>query len=324
MSKKILFFGNERLATGVTTKTPTFLRLIEEGYEVAALILAQNPQAQSRALRETEIVSSAKEHNVPVFYLNKLSESIDQIKEFNASAGILIAYGKMVPQSVIDIFPRGIINIHPSLLPLHRGPTPLESVLLAGDQTTGISLMQLTSKMDAGPVYAQTSIALPKLATKQDMANELSERGSRLLIGHLPKILDGTLTPSAQEGQPTYDKLIQKNDGILDWSKTAIELERQVRAFSSWPRSSFVLNDIKLVVTEAHVETSDNPLVHTKAWPQNDQGHEDDTVGAIVETDPRTLGFRTARDVFMIDKLLPSGRKEMTAAAFLSGYRPTS
>jgi methionyl-tRNA formyltransferase len=321
MSKKILFFGNERIATGVTTRAPTFLRLIEEGYEIAALVLAQNPQAHSRALRETEIVHLAEGHNVPILYLQKLSESVDQIRAFNASAAVLVAYGKIVPQSVIDSFPRGIINLHPSLLPLHRGSTPLESVMLEGDQVTGVSLMQLSSKMDAGPVFAQVKLPLNGRETKQALADELLQQGSRLMIKSLPHILDGSLLAEPQKGEPTYDSLIKKNDGILDWSKTATDLEREVRAYLSWPKSSFMLGETKIVVTESHVEGSDNAWIQTKGWSQNNQSNQGKT-GLIVEINPRTLGFQTAKDILMIDRLIPSGRKEMSVDAFLSGYRP--
>ena len=147
---KVIFFGNERLATGVTTTAPTLRALIAAGYELVAVV-SHYEQANSRTSRDLEIAAVAKEQNIPLLLPNKPSEIFEQLKSFNADVGVLVAYGKIIPQSIIDIFHKGIINIHPSALPMHRGPTPVESVMLNGESFTAVSVMQLVSAMDAGP-----------------------------------------------------------------------------------------------------------------------------------------------------------------------------
>ena len=249
MSQTILFFGNERLATGVTTEAPV-LRALSAKYKIAGVVVAQNELGRSRADREPEIIDVARHSNIPVLAPKKLAEARDELAAFQAQIGVLVAYGKIVPQEIIDLFPKGIINIHPSLLPKHRGPTPVESVILNGEAETGVSLMQLTSQMDAGPVYAQQTLTLTGNEEKQLLADKLALAGKDMLMEALPGILNGELLPKPQaEASATYDSLIDKSSGSLDFTKPAEQLEREVRAYAGWPRSSTKIGDTDVIVT---------------------------------------------------------------------------
>jgi methionyl-tRNA formyltransferase len=198
MSKTILFFGNERLATGVSTSSPALRALIGNGYEVAAVVVAQNDPGRSRQARELEVSSVAAEHGIPLLSPSDLLKAKDELAGYGAQAAVLIAYGKIVPPEVLDIFPAGIINVHPSLLPLHRGSTPIESVILGGADETGVSLMKLAQKMDAGPIYDRVRIRLGGDETKQSLADNLSAMGTDLLLKYLPGILDGAPEPAPE------------------------------------------------------------------------------------------------------------------------------
>lgn len=305
MSSRILFFGNERIATGVNTEVPTLQALIQAGYEVAAVVVAQNDPGKSRKARQLEIAAIAESHNIPVISPSKLSESVSDLASFKAEAAVLVAFGKIVPQTVIDIFPRGIINIHPSLLPKHRGPTPIESVILNGEGETGVSLMQLSAEMDAGPVFAQETILLNGRETKQQLADQLLGIGKDMLMNYLPQIIDGSLPPITQkESNATYDNRIGKVDGVLDFvGKNAEQLEREVRAFAGWPRSRAKIGTTEVVITQAHAAdtngTPGTPLL-----------------------DGTTLGIYASQGALVIDSLIPSGKKEMPTQAFLAGYKP--
>jgi methionyl-tRNA formyltransferase len=299
----LIFFGNERLATGVTTGAPTLQALIDAGYHVAAVV-ANFEQAKSRNGRELEIAKVAEKHGIPVLLPNKPSEILSQLKSYNAQLGILVAYGRIVPQTVIDIFPRGIVNIHPSLLPQHRGPTPIESVILGGAHETGVSIMALVAAMDAGPIYDQARISLTGNETKQALVDTLLSHGKNLLIEALPGIIDGSLQPKPQDdSQTTYDRLLTKEDSILDLHKPAEQLEREVRAFIEWPKSRIMLVDTEIIVTKAHVLPLNDLKIGT-IWLEHKQ-----------------FGFQTSNGVLVIDALKPAGKPEMTAEAFLAGYR---
>ena len=298
---KIVFFGNERLATGVTTTAPTLRALIAEGHEVVAVV-SHHEAATSRKQRSLEIADVAQQHGIPVLLPDKPSEILEQLESFGAEIGVLAAYGKIVPQRIIDIFPKGIINIHPSALPKHRGPTPLESVILAGETQTAVSVMELVKAMDAGPVYLQREVRLVGTESKQELADKLLAIGSELIIEALPRVLDGSLTPAEQkDDEATYDKLIEKSDGRIDWTKPATQLEREVRAYAGWPKSTATLHGIDVVIT--------------KATTSDEQGEP----GSIKVTDKK-LFVCCGDGALEIERLIPAGKQETDAVSFLNGY----
>lgn len=295
ISKTIVFFGNERLTSGIkSTDAPLLRGLIEYGYTVAAVV-SHHTDSNSRNNRPLEVAEVAKAHNIPVLLPNKPSEIINQLKSYNAEAAVLVAYGKIIPQSVIDIFPKGIINIHPSLLPKYRGPTPIEAAIRNGDSSTGVSIMQLTAGMDEGPVFAQEIVPLKGTETKFELYDVLSQKSAELLFYTLPRILDGTLKPTPQnDTEATYCSLLKKEDGRLNLSElTAAEAERTVRAFLGFPKTKLTFGTHTIIVTKAHVS----------------------------QTQKTPLDF-ICRDgaYFSVDELIaPSGRS-MTGQAFLQGY----
>lgn len=304
---KLLFIGNERLATGLPTDTPILKSLLTNGYEISGVILAQSELGSSRKSREPEIVQVAEQHNIPVISPAKISEIEDDLKAMEADAAVLAAYGKIVPASIINVFPKGIINIHPSLLPKHRGPTPIESVILNGELETGVSLMQLAPKMDAGPVFAQQAIKLNGDETKQQLADQLGSLGAGMLIKNLPAILSGELRATPQvDNEATYDQLVEKTDGVLDFTKAAARLEREIRAYAGWPKSKTKLGGVEVIITRAH------------AVPTNNSGLKP---GDIQSDKGKVLTIECGQGYLCIDALQPLNKKEMPVEAFLAGYK---
>jgi len=302
MNEPILFFGNERLATGVTSPVLVLQSLIKAGYNVPAVVVAQENKIKSRKDRALEIEAVAEANNIPVLAPPKLKEAAADLQKYGAVAAVLVSYGKIIPQEVIDIFPKGIINIHPSLLPKHRGPTPIESVILSGEKETGVSLMQLAAKMDAGDVYAQETVLLRGDEAKQQLADQLLNMGAKMLVHYLPDILSGQLTPAQQnDSEATYDKKIEKEAAQLNHDKPAEELAREVRAYAGWPKSRVLLAKKELVVTQAH------------ALPGNG-------LPGGIWIEGHNFGMYCSEGILAIDSLIPPGKKEMTAQAFLAGY----
>lgn len=300
-SPKIIFFGNERLATGVSTACPSFRALLEAGYDIAAVVLHNQPTI-SRSRRRVEIIELAEANNIPVLYPVKLADIAGELTALKAQAGVLVAFGSIISQTIIDLFPRGIVNVHPSALPKHRGPTPVESIILEGQTETAVSLMQLAREMDAGPVYAQQPVSVPGKTSKQALADSLSEIGSKMLVQYLPEILDGTLQPEPQDDQAaTYDSLISKHDGAIDWRKPAAVLEREIRAYHTWPKSTATINNHELIVTEADVVTTSGKPSDYRATKQE-------------------LLVHCGKDSLLIKQVQPVNKKEMPVKAFLAGY----
>ena len=294
-SKTLIFFGNERLSSGFRPQgAPTLQALIDHGYEVKAVI-AHYEAGRSRSARKLEIQEVADAHAIPVLLPEKLSDIRQQLIDYKADAGVLVAYGKIIPQSIIDIFPHGILNIHPSLLPKYRGPIPIEQAILDGATETGVSVMGLVRAMDAGPIFAQEKITLTGDETKQELTQALLDKGSRLVLQALPDVLADTASPTEQdESQATYTSLIQKSDGNIDTSQPADHIERAIRAYAGWPKSRLELFGHQVIVTKAHVAQSNN---------EN---------RLIIACNPGLLE---------IDRLVAPSGKEMSGADFIRGYQ---
>lgn len=293
-SKTLVYFGNERLVSGLThTDAPLLRGLIERGYTVAALI-SHHHDAASRKHRVLEVAEIANEHNIPLILSDNMQKIAHILDTIQPDAAILAAYGNIIPQPVIDMFPDGIINLHPSLLPAYRGPTPIETPILKGDSATGVSIMQLTAGMDSGPVYVQQSVDIAPDIDKFTLCEHLHTLGASLLLDNLDAILDGSLQPTPQDdSRATFSKLIIKSDGILDTDKPAVQLEREVRAYAGWPGTRTTLGSVDVIVTKSHVSDTAEEL---------------------------SLRCKDG-NYLVIDYLKPAGKKEMPAGAFLAGYK---
>ena len=302
MSHRLIFFGNERLATGVTTRLPVLQALINHDYEIAAIVTGSQA-ATSRRHRPLEVADFAQQHQIPLL----TSITVTDIAKLDASLGVLVAYGRMVPTAVIEAFSNGIVNLHPSLLPLHRGPIPLEAAILAGAPETGLSLMKLAPAMDAGPAYRQVNVPLDGAESKQALADRLGALGAEELIKYLPAILDGSLSPQPQDDtKASYDQRLTKTAGQIDWSLPAVKLERQIRAFAGWPGSQTFMAGTSVTITSAHVAPTPDG---TSSQP-----------GTITATSQQ-LAVQTGDGLLIIDSLKPAGSKDMPAQAFLAGHR---
>jgi methionyl-tRNA formyltransferase len=291
---KLVFFGNERLATGVSTDAPTLRALVKAGYDIQAVV-SSHTEAVSRNKRLLEIVDVAHAYHIPVLLPKKTKEIKDKLEKTGAKAAILVAYGQIIPQEVIDIFPEGIINIHPSLLPKLRGSTPVETAILNGLEQAGVSLMKLTAEMDAGPVYAQKAIPLSGQETKPELALQLLNEGGQLLVDNLEEILSGQLKPKPQdETESTYTRLLSKEDGQIDFNEPADVIERKVRAFIEFPKTRAKIFNRDVIITKARIAS----------------GEKDGAL--VIKCQPGWLEI--------VELSAPSGRT-MAGAEFVRGYR---
>jgi methionyl-tRNA formyltransferase len=309
-SSNLIFFGNERLSTGFSPSgAPTLCALINAGYKISAVV-AHNEASASRNSRALEIEEVAREQNIPVLLPKSPRDIADQLINLRPDIGVLVAYGKIIPQSIIDLFPRGIINLHPSLLPAYRGPTPIEQAILDGAPKTGVSIMQLVKAMDAGQVYAQAELPIKAYEAKHELTERLLLRGSQLMLETLEKIMSGSLVPTPQnEALATYTSLIKKEDGLINWHAPAVELERQIRAFAVWPQSrakiyGHQLAPLDVIITSAHL-------------PEDSSIHL--LPGQIDYSDGRLLAG-TQTTPLQIAGLKVPGKKEMAAQSFANGY----
>ncbi|MDR3125755.1 MAG: methionyl-tRNA formyltransferase, partial [Candidatus Nomurabacteria bacterium] len=250
---KIVFFGNEQLAQGLNEPTtPIFDGLISSKNSVVALVLPRQSEIISRKTRELKIIESTNNQNIKIIYADQTNLQ-EALLKLGADIGVLASYGKIVPLNIIAIFPNGIVNIHPSLLPKYRGPTPLETAIADGERETGVSLMALSAKMDAGPVYIQEKIALSPTETKFTLYEKAANTGSKLLLANIDKIISGGLKSVAQDNtQASYCQLLKKSDGELyPLTMTATDCERKIRAYLGFPRTRLLFHGQPTIITKA-------------------------------------------------------------------------
>lgn len=271
-SNQIVFFGNEKLATGISTPEP----LIKMALQRAGFVIEQ-----------------------------EITGPLDSLGPHQSKLAVLTAYGGIIPPSVLEQFPDGIINVHPSLLPLYRGSSPIEQAILDGISKTGVTIMRLGEELDEGPIYKQKSLLLSGNETKSELALTLQKMGAEQLVSVLPDIARGRLLPRAQPhpDRATYTPRISKSAGKLDWSKPAHRLEREIRAFAGWPGSTARLGEVEVIITKSHVLPENGPVGKLR-----------------IES---SFGFciYCAKEALCIDKLKPVGKNEMSVSEFLAGYR---
>jgi methionyl-tRNA formyltransferase len=301
MSKPIVFFGSGPVAA-------RSLELLSKNFEIEAVVT--KPRAAHHK-GEVPVLEVAERLSMPVMTASdkkSLDELIDS-QPFKSELGVLIDFGIIVSQKVIDYFPLGIINSHFSILPEWRGADPITFAILSGQKSTGVSLMLLTAGMDEGPLLAYGTYELPADITTPLLTEHLIHFSVTLLEREVPRYLDlvaaGENRPASQEitgRKLSYSRKLTKEDGVLDWSKPAEQLEREIRAFLEWPKSRTRLKDLDIVITKAQVaDGSGQP----GTWSIKDKQ-------PIVYCGSKAL---------VIAMLKPAGKKEMTGEAFLAGYR---
>lgn len=297
-SEPITFFGSGPVAA-------ESLRRLAQDFVIEAVITKPQPPHHKQPF---PVLALAEELGLKVFTSSNqqdLSELFAK-RPVQSKIGVIIDHGVLVARDVIDYFPLGIVNSHFSLLPRLRGADPISFAILNGDSETGVSLMLIVEKLDEGRLLAQRALPIAKDVTTPTLTNQLIELSHQLLIETLPHYMSGQLRPYPQPDlEPTYSRKLTKEDGQIDWTKSAEQLEREVRAYAGWPRSRTVLGQHKILITGAHVAKSED-----SAEP-----------GTIWRSDDRQLGVHTAAGILVIDSLIPAGKKAMSAAAFLAGYK---
>lgn len=296
MKNKIIFFG-----TG-TLSLESF-KAIENDYQILGIVTKPDSISPNGNKQIPPIKKYALSKNYSIFQPSKLVEINDTLSELKPDVAILVAYGKIIPQSTIDIFPKGIINVHGSILPKYRGASPIETTILNGENEAGVSLMVLTAGMDEGPVIATQKVNIGPNITKSELYKEIITLSQKILREKMPLYLNGEIVPQDQDdSQATYCELIKKEDGKLDFNKPAIELERQIRAYEGWPSSFFEYQGKTIEIIEAKVsQIKHNP-------------------GELFKL-KKDLAIGTKDGSLIILKLKPEGKKIMTGRDFLNGHQ---
>ncbi len=296
---RIVFMGSPEFAL------PS-LRALAAHYAIVGVVTQPDrPAGRGQRLTPPPVKILAQELGLPVFQPLRLREpqAVEQLKAWAPDLIVVVAYGQILRPEVLNLPPWGCLNVHASLLPRWRGASPIQHAILAGDAESGVTIMKMDEGLDTGPILSQRALPLAPDETDETLAAKLASLGAELLLETLPRYLSGEIVPRPQPSEGvTYAPLIRKEDGLLDFSKPAIQLERRVRAFRSWPGAWFLWENTPLKVLRARVVEQNAPPGNRLRW----QGWP-------------ALG--TAQGLLLLEEVQPAGKKPMSGKAFLAGAR---
>ena len=300
---KLIFMGTPDFSVG------TLEALIAAGHEIT-LVVSQpdKPKGRGHELAPTPVKETALKHGLKVFQPKRLKdpETIRTLEETPADAIVVIAFGQIVPASILHMKKYGCINVHGSLLPKYRGAAPIQWAVIDGERESGVTIMQMDEGLDTGDMLLKGSVVLDEKETSGSLFDKLSALGASLCVEALEKLEKGELTPEKQGESPTeYARMLTKEMGELDFSRDAVTLERLIRGLNPWPSAYTRLGDKTLKIWAADVCEKQEP----ESQP-----------GTVTEVAKQDFTVACGEGALKITELQLQGKKRMDAAAFLRGY----
>jgi len=299
-NNKIVFFGSDENSAKLLAE------LIQADYNIE-LVVTKTSKKTGRSQKQNPVKKIAEQSNLKIAKKDKLNnpESIEIIKNTPANLAILLSYGTMIPLEILDSFPLGIINIHPSLLPKYRGPSPVQTTLLNGDKETGVSIMLLAKEMDAGPIIVQEKIDIEPEDNHETLNKKLFSLGNKLLLDNLEKYISGEIQIYHQDSsQATYAQMIEKKDGLIDWNDPVEKINNQIRAFYNWPGAYTYFHNKLLKIIEAKVT-------------EKKTNHK---IGEVF-LDDNKVAIQTSKGLLYPLVVQIEGKQKMDINPFINGYQ---
>lgn len=300
---RAVFFGTPDFAV------PSLERLAGGAAEVVLVVTQPDrPAGRSGEPVPSAVARAAEARSLPVEKPERLRgnlEFLERLRGAAADVSVVVAYGRILPDAVLDAPRLGSVNVHASRLPRHRGASPVQAAILAGDRETAVSTMKMVSELDAGPVYLERTIAIVPGEDAGSLSRRLAREGADLAVETLYGLEAGTLVPRPQEGEPSYCRTIRREDGEAQWSRTAPELARQLKAFTPWPGLFTFLGHERIKILDAVPGVSG-----LRGTPGDVRSEEERAV--VVAGEGTSLILR---------QLQREGKKPVTGMQFLVGLR---
>jgi len=301
-SLKVLFAGTPEFSVA------PLQALIESRHEVIAVYTQPDrPAGRGRAMKPSPVKEKALQAGIPVYQPVNFREETDlcEFEALNADIMVVVAYGLLLPQRVLDAPRYGCLNIHASLLPRWRGAAPIQRAIQAGDAESGVTIMQMEAGLDTGPMLYKSVITIGDEETGGELHDRLMPLGAEALLATLELLVDDKLDPEIQDDSlANYAHKLQKKEAEIDWSQSAAEIARMVRAFNPWPVAYTKLNNKNLRIWQAAALSAD----HSAAS------------GQVLVTSPEGIDVATADGILRITELQPEGKRRMPVRDFLNAH----
>ena len=300
---KVIFMGTPDFSVG------TLEALVEAGHEVVlAVTQPDKPKGRGKEMQFTPVKECALKYNIPVYQPRRVREPecIEELRKYEADIMVVVAFGQILPKEILDMTPYGCVNVHASLLPKYRGAAPIQWSIIDGEAVTGVTTMQMNEGLDTGDMLLKVEISIEEKETGGSLHDKLAAAGAKLCVETLEGLQKGTITPVPQgETTTSYAKMLDKELGNIDWSKSAMEIERLIRGLSPWPSAYTNWNDKVMKIWDAMCVPVDG-----EANP-----------GTIIRVNKDSFCVQTGNGALEVRELQIPGKKRMDAGAFLRGYQ---
>ena len=299
---RVLFFGTPAFAL------PSLEALLDAGFDVPVVVTQPDrPVGRSGKPRPSAVGEFAASRGLSVEKPEKVRgnrQLLEHLRKTRPDAIAVVAYGRILPGEILELPPLGCVNVHASLLPRHRGASPIASSILAGDRETGVVTMKIVPELDAGPLYLERRVAIAANDDAASLSDRLGREGAQLLVETLRGLESGTLEPRPQEGEPTFSRPLTREHGAVDWNLPAAEIERRFRAYRPWPGLHARLGAERVKLLEIQRA---NGIVSARE------------PGSIWEERARTLVAAGGGTAIVLERVQRAGRKPVAGSEFLRG-----
>lgn len=299
---KVIFMGTPDFSTGVLES------IIAAGHEVTAVVTQPDkPKGRGHEMQFTPVKEVALKHGLEVLQPKKIRdpEVVETLRKISADICVVVAFGQIIPKEILEMKKYGCINVHASLLPAYRGAAPIQWAVVDGLKETGVTIMQMDTGLDTGDMLSKTVVPLDEKETGGSLFDKLSAAGAKLCVETMARMENGEVVPEKQgETTTAYAKMITKDLGKIDFSKSAVEIERLIRGFNPWPSAYTRLGGKTLKIWAADVL---------------DEEYEG-AFGEIIRVSKDEIFVKTGKGTLVIRELQLEGKKRMETSAFLRGF----
>ena len=298
---KVIFMGTPDFSTGVLES------IIEAGHEVTAVVTQPDkPKGRGHEMQFTPVKEVALKYNLPVLQPKKIRdpEVVEELRQIPADICVVVAFGQIIPKSVLEMPKYGCVNVHASLLPKYRGAAPIQWAVINGDEVTGVTTMLMDEGIDTGDILMVREYKVEAKETGGSLFDKLENIGAELLVETLEGLQAGSITPVPQGENFTHVGKLEKTTGVIDFNKPAVEIERLIRGLNPWPSAYTSFNGKTLKIWDADIDEVDCSMY---------------APGTIYKVDKKNIYVSTAKGGLILNEIQLEGKKRMDTEAFLRG-----
>lgn len=300
---KVIFMGTPDFSVG------TLEALVAAGHEVVlAVTQPDKPKGRGKEMQFTPVKECALKYNIPVFQPRRVREAdcIEELRRYHADIMVVVAFGQILPKEILEMTAYGCVNVHASLLPKYRGAAPIQWSIIDGEGVTGVTTMQMDEGLDTGDMLLKTEIPIDAKETGGSLHDKLAEAGAKLCVETLQALQNKAVTPIPQgETTTAYAKMLNKQLGNIDWTQSAVAIERLIRGLTPWPSAYTNWNGKVMKIWDSEVV----------------EGVSKESPGTIIKVEKDAFYVQTGEGFLKVRMLQIPGKKKMDAGAFLRGYQ---